>query len=71
MYKNNDLLYNVKIVETGIKYGNMNTASSFFPEGMSAEEREKIFLDRRLRAGHMILIQNGLKILECGMKQSL
>ena len=51
MYKNNDLLYNVKIVETGIKYGNMNTASRFFPEGMSAEEREKIFLDRRLRAG--------------------
>ena len=51
MNKNNDLLYNVGIVETGINYGNMNTSKRFFPEGTSQEDRERIFLDRRLRVG--------------------
>lgn len=41
----------VRVVETGNKYGNMNTAARFYPEGLSAEERKAIFLDRRMRAG--------------------
>ena len=44
-------LHNIEIIETGKKYGNMNTNSAFYPEGMSAEERKKIFLGRRLKLG--------------------
>lgn len=42
---------NVKIVETGNRFGNMNTAARFFPEGLSAEERQALFLNSRISAG--------------------
>lgn len=42
---------NVGIVETGISYGNMNTAKRFFPEEYTTEDRKKVFLDHRLKAG--------------------
>ena len=43
MIKNLNVNYeNIGIVETGISYGNMNTAARFFPEGLSSEERAKI-----------------------------
>ncbi len=42
---------NKKIIETGKKFGHMNMSARFFPEEMSAEERAKIFLERRLKVG--------------------
>ena len=39
------------IVETGISYGNMNTAKSFYPEDYTLEDRQRAFLEHRLRAG--------------------
>ena len=48
---NNIRLGNVGIVETGISYGNMNTAARFYPEGTSAEERQRIFMERRMKVG--------------------
>ena len=39
------------IVETGIAHGNMNTAKRFYPESYTAEDRERAFLEHRLRAG--------------------
>lgn len=42
----------IKVVETGNRYGNMNTAARFYPEGLSVEERKAIFLDRRMKAGN-------------------
>ena len=52
MIRNLDVRFgNIGIVETGIAYGNMNTASRFFPEGMSREDRERLFMERRLKAG--------------------
>lgn len=44
-------LGNVDIVETGISYGNMNTAKKFFPENYTAEDRQQAFLENRLRVG--------------------
>lgn len=41
----------MEIVETGNFYGNMNTQAKFYPEGMSAEERAKVFLERRMEVG--------------------
>lgn len=42
---------NVKIVETGNKFGNMNTQPRFYPKGYSLEQCQKVFLDRRIKAG--------------------
>lgn len=42
---------NVGRVETGNKYGNMNTNSKFYPEGMTIEERKLDFLKRRIALG--------------------
>lgn len=41
----------INIVETGNRFGNMNTAARFYPDGLSAEERRSIFLKRRMEAG--------------------
>ena len=41
----------VGIVETGILYGNMNTAKAFYPENYTAEDRKNAFLEHRLKAG--------------------
>lgn len=41
----------IKIVETGNKYGNMNTQARFYPEGSTQEERNAWFLARRMMAG--------------------
>ena len=45
------LIGNAKIVETGIEYGNMNTAKAFYPENYTAEDRKNAFLEHRLSAG--------------------
>lgn len=42
---------NVRIVETGKHFGNMNMGASFFPSGLSLEERKKLFLRNRINAG--------------------
>lgn len=39
------------VVETGIAHGNMNTAKRFFPENYTAEDRQKAFLENRLKVG--------------------
>ena len=44
-----------KLFQTHISDGNMNAAARFYPEGMSAEQRAKIFLERRIALGK----QNG------------
>lgn len=44
-------MVNAKILETGKRFGNMNTAAAFYPEGLSLEERRKIFLKNRIMAG--------------------
>jgi copper oxidase (laccase) domain-containing protein len=50
--KNLDIRFgNAKIVETGISYGNMNTAAKFYPEDYTVEDRKKAFLEHRLKAG--------------------
>ena len=41
----------VKIIETGKTYGNMNTQSRFFPEGLSEEDCAKLFLENRMKLG--------------------
>ncbi|MBR2678436.1 MAG: laccase domain-containing protein [Bacilli bacterium] len=40
-----------RIVETGIAYGNMNTAKRFYPEDYTVEDRQRAFLSHRLKAG--------------------
>ena len=40
-----------RIVETGIAYGNMNTAKAFYPEQYTQEDRNKAFLEHRMAAG--------------------
>ena len=45
-------LHNIGIIETGNKYGNMNTNSAFYPMGFTAEDRKRVFLNRRIRAGN-------------------
>lgn len=42
---------NIRIIETGNKYGNMNTQARFYPEGSTQEERNAWFLARRMIAG--------------------
>ena len=42
---------NVKVFETGKKFGNMNSQARFYPEGMSSEERNALFLERRMKVG--------------------
>lgn len=42
----------VKIFEAGRKYGNMNTAERFYPEGMTVEGRSRSFLQKRLQLGN-------------------
>ncbi len=44
-------LGDVKIIDIGNKFGSMNTKAKFFPEGLSAEERKAIFLNRRMAVG--------------------
>ena len=41
---------NRRIFETGTRFGNMNTAPAFYPEGMSKEDRKNAFLDHRKAA---------------------
>ena len=41
----------VKIVETGKKFGNMNTNKAFYPEGLSRDEIKEIFMKNREAAG--------------------
>lgn len=40
-----------KILDIGNQYGNMNTAESFYPKEMTLEERQKAFLERRIKLG--------------------
>lgn len=40
----------VRYVETGNKYGNMNTAKAFYPEDYTAEDRKRAFNEHRLAA---------------------
>ena len=40
-----------RVFESGTMYGNMNTQARFYPEGMSADERAKDFLERRKQMG--------------------
>lgn len=42
---------NLNIVETGNKYGNMNTSANFFPENYTREQRVQEFLQNRMNAG--------------------
>lgn len=42
---------NIVVFETGNVYGNMNSAARFYPEEMTAEERAKDFLERRISLG--------------------
>lgn len=42
---------NVRIIESGKRFGNMNTMAKFFPEGLSFEERNALFLDNRMAMG--------------------
>ena len=51
MIKNLNINNNVRIIETGISYGNMNTGKRFYPEDYSAEDRSKAFMDHRMKAG--------------------
>jgi len=44
----NKCLSDVRILDIGNKYGNMNTAASFYPKEMSLEERRVDFLRRRM-----------------------
>ena len=41
----------VKIIETGNRFGNMNTQARFYPEGTSFDDRWETFLKRRIAAG--------------------
>lgn len=41
----------VNIVETGKRFGNMNSKPDFYPKEMSAEERKALFLANRMNAG--------------------
>lgn len=38
---------NLRIIDTGKKYGCMNTSKNFYPEGLSLEERKALFLEHR------------------------
>lgn len=38
---------NLRIIDTGKKYGCMNTGKNFYPEGLSLEERKALFLEHR------------------------
>ena len=40
----------IKYVETGNKYGNMNTAKPFYPDYFTAEDRKNAFLEHRIAA---------------------
>ena len=40
----------IKYVETGNKFGNMNTAKAFYPEDFTAEDRKNAFLEHRIEA---------------------
>lgn len=41
----------LKLIDSQNKYGNMNTNKLFFTDGMSIEQRNKIFLERRIAFG--------------------
>lgn len=41
----------VKIIETGKKFGNMNTQKAFYPEGLSRDEIKEIFMKNREAVG--------------------
>ncbi len=42
----------VRIVETGNYFGNMNSNAKFFSEGLTREEINQRFLQNRMRAGN-------------------
>lgn len=41
----------VQLIETGNRFGNMNTAKKFFLEDYSPEQRKAAFLENRMKAG--------------------
>lgn len=45
------MIKNLKIFETGKKYGNMNTNKAFYPEKLTVADRKAIFQIRRNRLG--------------------
>ena len=48
------MIKNINIFQTHIKDGVMNTAPAFYKEGMTAEERKKDFLNRRMVLGNRL-----------------
>ena len=44
---------NLRIIDTGKKYGCMNTGKNFYPEGLSFEERKALFLEHRRLASDL------------------
>lgn len=48
------MIRNLHIIQTHIKDGVMNTAAAFYKEGMTAEERRKEFLKRRMVLGERL-----------------
>lgn len=45
------MVKNLKVFETGMLYGNMNTAKAFYPEDYTASQRQQEFLMHRLACG--------------------
>lgn len=43
---------NAKIIETGKRYGNMNTAAAFYPMNYTLEKRKKAFMSARIKLGN-------------------
>ena len=43
--------WNFAVLDIGKQYGNMNTAAAFYPKEMTLEERQKDFLERRIKLG--------------------
>ena len=41
----------LKIVDIGKEYGNMNTNANFFPEGYTKEQHAEAFLQNRMNLG--------------------
>lgn len=47
----NLMLGNATLIETGMLYGNMNTAKAFYPENYTPEQRKEAFMNARMKLG--------------------
>lgn len=50
--KNLKVLGDLKIIETGKLYGNMNTVKAFYPEDYTHEQRKEAFMNARMKLGN-------------------